>query len=158
MNDERHDPRDWVIPAVLVGIAVIGLFVVGLAFAAAKEQRSDTPPIILDLATYTDCLIDHGADVPRITLGPDGGFAVVVSGSLVAGEVDPEVWIAAGDECSSLAPDLYSGLVGGWLGGWLGGASGELPEDIVSIEGCHVDERASSSHGPRRPGTRRRRA
>jgi hypothetical protein len=83
MNDQQHGAQDWAIPAVLVAIALGLLLVVGLAFALSTEQRAESPPLVGDLATYADSLIDHGADVPRVVVDRDGGFSVIVPGSAV---------------------------------------------------------------------------
>ena len=119
MNAQRQDTQDWVIPALVVGLSFVLLFVVGLVVAVSRDQRADAAPLIVDLDGYTECLIDYGADVPRVVVGRDGGFSVIVSGSLAAGDLDPDSWQPAANECSDVAPDILGDLVGGLFGGWL---------------------------------------
>ncbi len=144
MDDQRKGMNDWVIPAVLVALSLGLLFVVGLAFAVSHERRVETPALLVDLDRYTECLIDHGADVPRVRVRRDGGFEVTVAGSLLAGDADPESWTPAVEECAELAPDLVGGLVGGLIGGWHDGVPGELFDEIERLE-AHQGSRGSGS-------------
>lgn len=159
MNNHRHGAQDWAIPAVLVATALGLLLVVGLAFAVSTEQRAQAPPLVVDLATYTDCLIDHGADLPSVVVDRDGGFSVIVPGSLVVGEVDPESWAVAADECVNVAPDLLGGLVGGLFGGWLHGGPVQLFDDVRAIHtspgaeemSARADDSVNLTPGPGNP-------
>ena len=112
MSDRHTGMDDWVVPSVLIGLSLGILLVVGLALAVSAEQRSAAPALIQELDAYTACLVDQGADVPRVEVGRDGGFGVVVPGSLVEGEFDEAAWIEAMDACAGMAPDVFGALLG----------------------------------------------
>jgi hypothetical protein len=143
MDDQRRGMHDWEIPAVLVALGLGLLFVAGLAFAVSYERRVDTPALLVDLDRYTECLIDHGADVPRVKVRRDGGFEVIVPGSLLAGDADPKSWAPAVEACAERAPDLFGGLVGALVGGWRNGVPGELFDEIERLE-AHQGNRRSA--------------
>ncbi len=134
MSDRRTPPADWVVPAIIVGVGVGVLFVIGLVFALTADDRVEASGLVYELEVYTTCLSDHGANVPVVEARSDGGFSVTVPGSLVDGEVDTNAWREAHDLCSDVAPDLFGGLLGGLSGGLLGGLMdgfpGGIPYDI----------------------------
>ncbi|MEA3511088.1 MAG: hypothetical protein U9R51_06595 [Actinomycetota bacterium] len=131
MSERRTPPADWVIPAIMVGVGV-GLFlVVGIVFALTANERVEASGMVCELEAYTTCLADHGANVPVVEAGRDGGFSVTVPGSLVDGEVDTTAWREAHDQCGDVAPDLFGGLLGGLSGGLLGGMMGDFPDGIL---------------------------
>ena len=134
MSDRRTPPADWVVPAIIVGVGVGVLFVIGLVFALTADDRVEASGLVYELEVYTTCLSDHGANVPVVEARGDGGFSVTVPGSLVDGEVDTNAWREAHDLCSDVAPDLFGGLLGGLSGGLLGGLMdgfpGGIPYDI----------------------------
>lgn len=132
MNDQRDGVPDWAIPAILACLGL--LFVGGLGLAVSHEQRAEPPSLILDLDRYTECLIDHGADAPRVASGPDGGFSVIVPQSLVAGHASLEALTLAAEECVDVAPDVFGGLFGGLSRGWLEGA-GSTPRPADADQG-----------------------
>ncbi len=126
MSDRQATPADWAVPAILVGVGVALLLVTGFVIALNVEERGEASGLVQELDVYTSCLADHGANVPLIEARRDGGFSVIVPGSLVDGEVDTTVWREAHDQCSDVAPDLFGGLLGGISGGFLGGIPGDL--------------------------------
>ncbi|MEA2010232.1 MAG: hypothetical protein U9N78_05965 [Actinomycetota bacterium] len=128
MSDRRTPQPDWVVPAIIVGVGVGLLLLVGIVLAVTADDQVEPSGLIYELEVYTTCLADHGADVPLIEARRDGGFSVTVSGSLVEGEVDTTAWRAAHDQCSDLAPDLFGGLLGGLSGGLFGGLIDGFPE------------------------------
>ncbi|MCL1693282.1 MAG: hypothetical protein M3096_06340 [Actinomycetia bacterium] len=134
MSDRRTPPADWVVPAIIVGVGVGVLFVIGLVFALTADDRVEASGLVYELEVYTTCLSDHGANVPVVEARSDGGFSVAVPGSLVDGEVDTNAWREAHDLCSDVAPDLFGGLLGGLSGGLFGGLMdgfpGGIPYDI----------------------------
>ncbi len=130
MSDRRTPPADWVVPAIIVGVGVGVLFVIGLVFALTADDRVEASGLVYELEVYTTCLSDHGANVPVVEARSDGGFSVTVPGSLVDGEVDTNAWREAHDLCSDVAPDLFGGLLGGLSGGLLGGLMDGLPGGI----------------------------
>jgi hypothetical protein len=143
MDDQRRGMRDWVIPAVLVALGLGLLVVVGLAFAVSYERRVETPALLVDLDRYTECLIDRGADVPRVRVRRDGGFEVIVPGSLLAGAADRESWTPAAEACAERAPDLFGSLVDRLIGGWHNGVPGELFDEIEGHEAHHSSRRSA---------------
>ncbi len=107
MAREQGAP-DWLLPVLLIGFALI----TGLAGWGIYEVARDDDPgersLAGELEVYTDCLSDHGAGVPRVETRPDGGFAVIVPGSLLEHEVDLEQWRAAAEQCRDVQPTLES--------------------------------------------------
>ena len=130
MNDQRSGSADWVVPAVLVALALALFIAIALAVAVAAEDRAEAPMLIQDLDIYTACLVENGADVPRIKAGPGGGFTVIVPESLVDGGFDSAAWQQAADQCAEVAPDLFDALLGEFSGDWLEVAPGEFLEDF----------------------------
>ena len=111
MNDRRQGMSDWAVPAVLVSLSAGLLLVIGIAFAVSAEESAEAPALIGDLDIYTACLVDHGADVPRVVAGRGGGFSVIVPGSLVEGDVDRTVLREAVDACAAVTPDVVGSLL-----------------------------------------------
>ncbi len=147
MNDQRSGSADWVVPAVLVALALAPVIAIALAVVVAAEDRAEAPMLIQDLDIYTACLVENGAaasrdlsvvkllvengaDVPRIKAGPGGGFTVIVPESLVDGGFDSAAWQQAADQCAEVAPDLFDALLGEFSGDWLEVAPGEFLEDF----------------------------
>ncbi|RLE23018.1 MAG: hypothetical protein DRJ50_06810 [Actinobacteria bacterium] len=130
MSDRRTPPADWVVPAIIVGVGVGVLFVIGLVFALTADDRVEASGLVYELEVYTTCLSDHGANVPVVEARSDGGFSITVPGSLVDGEVDTNAWREAHDLCSDVAPDLFGGLLGGLSGGLFGGLMDGFPGGI----------------------------
>jgi hypothetical protein len=116
-----------VVPAILVGVGVGLLLMLGLVIALTADDRTEASGLVYELDVYTSCLTDHGANVPLVEAHRDGGFTVTVPGSLASGEVDTTTWREAHDQCSDVAPDLFGGLVGGLFGGFPGGFMDGFP-------------------------------
>ena len=141
MGDRQVGVADWAVPAVLVALGVGLFFAVGLILAVAAEDRSQAPPLVQELDTYTECLVDHGADVPRVEVGRNGGFTISIPSSLVEGEFDGSAWRHAADQCVGAAPEILGGLSGGFSGNWFEVVPEDMWEDIGSIaESVVVDE------------------
>ncbi len=104
-------PLDWLVPTVLIVAAVVVGLVAWLIYNANDGDPSEQG-LVGQLEAYTRCLNDHGANVPLVESRSDGGFAVIVPGSLVDGQVDLARWTEARDACRSVEPDLF-GLVFG---------------------------------------------
>jgi len=134
MDNHQTGAVDWAIPAVLVAVGVGLFFALGLALVVAAEDRSEAPPLIQDLDTYTKCLVDHGADVPRVDVAQDGGFTVAVPGSLVDGEFDESAWRYAAEQCGAVAPNLFAGMLDGFSGDWFEIVPEDLLEASASVE------------------------
>jgi len=159
MDDRHVGVTDWAVPAVLVALAV-GLFLAfGLLLAVAAEDRPQAPPLVRELDSYTECLVDHGADVPRVEVGRDGGFTISIPSSLVEGEFDESALRHAADRCAGAAPEILGGMSGGFSGKWFGVVPGHMLEDIGSIDesvvadesdvlelGVHPRTRGQGSH------------
>ncbi|HZJ47706.1 MAG TPA: hypothetical protein VFD97_01570 [Acidimicrobiia bacterium] len=126
MRDRRSEPADWVIPAMLVGVGISLLLMLGLVLIVTDAGPGEPVGIAEELDVYTRCLNDHGASVPRVEAERDGGFSITVPGSLVDEGFDPSTWWKAHGECSDVAPDLFGGLVGSLTDGLIGGLPGEM--------------------------------
>jgi hypothetical protein len=151
----RAHLTDWAVPAVLIALGLGLILATGLAFAVAAEDRSETSMLIQDLETYTTCLVDHGADVPRVEAGTDGDFLVFVPGSLAEGKFDQSAWRLAADQCAESAPDVFGGRVGSLSGDWFNTIPEEIFEYLGSVgDVTDVDVLEFDAHPrPRRPGS-----
>ena len=130
MSDRRTPPADWVVPAIIVGVGVGLLLMIGIVVALTADDQVKASGLVHELDAYTSCLADHGANVPVVEARRGGGFSVFVHGSLVDGDIDTTAWREALDQCSDVAPDLFGGLLGGLSGGLLGGLMDGFPEGI----------------------------
>ena len=112
-NSSSSTP-DWLLPLVLIVVALLtGLAGWGIYEATAGGGDGDDASVARQLELYTACLNDHGANVPLVETRSDGGFAIIVPGSLLDHEIDLEQWRAASEECQPLEPnplELLSGL------------------------------------------------
>lgn len=131
MNERRTTQADWAVPAILAGVGVVFLLVIGLVIALTAADRAKASGLAQELEVYTSCLAAHGANVPLVETRRDGGFSVTVPGSLVDGEIDTTAWRDAHDQCSDVSPDLFGGLSGGLLGGFPGGLMDGFPEGVL---------------------------
>ena len=116
MADQKSSSSapDWLLPLVLIVVALlVGLAGWGIYEATAGGSDGDDASIARQLELYTVCLNDHGANVPLVETRSDGGFAVIVPGSLLDHEIDLEQWREASEQCQTLEPnplELLSGL------------------------------------------------
>ena len=103
---------DWLVPTLLIVAAVVVVLVAWLIFNATDDDDASEQGLVDQLEAYTKCLDDHGANVPLVESRSDGGFAVIVPGSLVEGQVDLVRWTQARDACRSMEPDLFGSVFG----------------------------------------------
>ena len=105
---------DWLVPLVLIVIALLtGL--AGWGIYEATHDDAEDASLARQLEVYTACLNDNGANVPLVETRSDGGFAIIVPGSLLDHEFDTEQLRSALEVCRPLQPDpfaLLSGLEG----------------------------------------------
>ena len=137
MTEHRSELADWVVPAILVGVAVALVIVFTVVFIVTGADRSEPEGLAEQLDAYTRCLNDHGADVPRVEARRDGGFSIPVSGSMIENGFDPAAWFEAHGACGEVAPDLFGGIFGVLTDGMLGGVAGGMPGP--SLEGVFED-------------------
>lgn len=155
MSGRQAGMNDRVVPAVLVGLSLGLLLVVGIALAVSAEDRAEAPRLITELDVFTACLVNHGADVPRVVVGRDGGFTVVVPGSVVQGDIDGSAWSEAAGECADVAPDVFGPLFGGFSLDWIEGFEGH--DETLDVETYRFDldegagRRERSGQGPWMP-------
>jgi hypothetical protein len=109
MSDDSSS--HWFAAAVLILIVVLlGVAGWGLLEAAANNSQEDGS-LVAQLERYTGCLADNGANVPQVEGRGDGGFAVVVPGALLDGDVgDLE---GAWQACREVEPALFETLLSG---------------------------------------------
>ena len=104
--------QDWIPPALLI-LAALLLGLAAWAISAATGGDGEDETLAGQLEQYTGSLRDHGADVPVIEASRDGGFVIIVPGSLVEGDIDLETWLQAREQCRHLEPNpldlLFSG-------------------------------------------------
>ena len=110
MTETRRS--DWIAPALLIVAALLlGLVAGGIVYAVSDEDEPET--IGDQLEAYTACLTDHGASVPVFETAADGGFVIIVPGSLLEGDVDLDRFMEARDACRHLEPNPLEVFLGG---------------------------------------------
>jgi hypothetical protein len=101
---------NWFAAAVIVLIVVlVGMAAWGLLESSTQAAGEDG--VVGQFEAYTACLNDNGAIVPQVESRGDGGFAVVVPGALLDGDVGDlrGAWQA----CRDAEPALFDLLLGG---------------------------------------------
>jgi len=129
---EGNTAPDWLIPAILVGIAVLLLLAVAIGVVVAREA-SEPETLPEQLEAYTECLRSNGATVPLVEARGDGGVAIVFDGSLFEEGFELSSIFDAAEACESDMPsdfgiptELLGGLDLGILDGFDLGAIGDL--------------------------------
>ena len=129
---EGNTAPDWLIPAILVGIAVLLLLAVAIGVVVAREA-SEPETLPEQLEAYTECLRSNGATVPLVEARGDGGVAIVFEGSLFEEGFELSSIFDAAEACESDMPsdfgiptELLGGLDLGILDGFDLGAIGDL--------------------------------
>lgn len=108
MTDERTS--NWFAAAVLILIvALLGVGVWGLLERSTGDVSDDS--LVGQLERYTACLSDNGANLPVVEGQGDGGFAVVVPGALLDGDIGDlrGAWEACRDAEPAFFELLFSG-------------------------------------------------
>lgn len=140
MANQSTGTPNWLLPLVLIGIALLtGLAGWGI-FEATRGSDAEDTSAARQLELYTACLNDHGANVPLVETRSDGGFAIIVPGSLLEGDIDLEQWKAASEECQELEPDPLQ---------LLAGLEGVDLSDLGSLFGSDSRPRVGPNLGPR---------
>lgn len=101
--DDASDSRDWLVPAILVGIAAVLILIVGIV--AAVRAGDDDDSVAGQLEQWSSCLRSEGANVPLVESVRGGGFRVTVDGSLVEDGLDSEALRLALQSCKEEAPE-----------------------------------------------------
>lgn len=137
-HQAEHRP-DWLIPAIMVGVAVLVLVAIGIIVAVTRSS-SEPETLPEQLAAYTACLRSHDANVPLVETRGDGGVAIVLDARFVEGDFDLAVLGDAVVACDEEAPEqlgFLSSLAGGLdldvLGGFDLGALEEF--DLGALKG-----------------------
>ncbi|MEN8114980.1 MAG: hypothetical protein ABFS21_11410, partial [Actinomycetota bacterium] len=137
----------------LVGVAAVFLLIWWAVSALVGVGAEDPPPIVQNLDDYTRCLADHGANVPRVEARSDGGFAIVVPGSLLDDGVDHEAWRAAHDECGEEARVLFDDALSAISGRFFEGlADGSLSDVLGRLDPGALSQWGSGGFGGMEPG------
>jgi len=119
-GNQSSGTPDWLLPLVLIVIALLTGFAGWGIYEATQRDDADDASLARQLELYTSCLNDHGANVPLVETRSDGGFAIIVPGSLLDHEFDTGQLGTAIEECRPLQPDpldFLSGLEGVDLSG-----------------------------------------
>ncbi len=96
--------RDWVVPAVLVGVVAALAIVLALGFAYTARSAADDS-VVGQLERWTSCLRSEGVNVPLVESLRDGGVRITIDGSLLEEGFDSESVRPALSACKSDAPD-----------------------------------------------------
>ncbi|MCL1598312.1 MAG: hypothetical protein M3094_03950, partial [Actinomycetia bacterium] len=101
----RSRDTDWLVPAILVGVAIVAvLVVVGVAASVSGSGEDET--MAQELETWSRCLRTQGAPVPLVESLRDGGFRVTFDATVLDGAAEIATASAAFDACRGDAPDL----------------------------------------------------
>ncbi len=123
MEVPRSRDPDWLVPAILVGVAIVAiLLVVGVAASVSDSGEDET--MAQELETWSRCLRSQGAPVPLVESLRDGGFRITFDAEVLEGAAEIVSVGDAFDACRDDAPDLVRGFVEG-LGMFGGFASGD---------------------------------
>lgn len=101
--DDTSDSRDWLVPAILVGIAAVLILIVGVVVGVRAGGDDDS--VAGQLERWSSCLRSEGANVPLVESLRGGGFRVTVDGSLVEEGIDSEALRPAMESCAEEAPE-----------------------------------------------------
>jgi hypothetical protein len=108
VTDERAS--NWFAAAVIVLIvALLGIAAWGLLEGSTEAAGDDG--LAGQFEVYTACLNENGAIVPQVESRGDGGFAVVVPGALLDGDVGD--LRAAWQACRDVEPAFFGLLFAG---------------------------------------------
>ncbi|TDI53524.1 MAG: hypothetical protein E2O95_02765 [Acidobacteria bacterium] len=103
-DDNVSTERDWVVPAVLVGVVAALAIVVAVGFAYTAQRAADDS-VVGQLERWTSCLRSEGVNVPLVESLRDGGIRITIDGSLLEEGFDFESVRPALEACESDAPD-----------------------------------------------------
>lgn len=101
--------QDWVIPAVLVAIAVVVGVVVTLF--AVRASSGDDESVASQLETWSRCLRSEGAPLPLVESLSGGGFRITVDGTILEGDLDLSTVSDAMEACRDDVPERMRAFV-----------------------------------------------
>jgi hypothetical protein len=104
-----HD-GDWVVPAIMAGLALVVVVVVAVVVAFATGSGEDET-VAKELETWSRCLRSEGAPVPLVEALRDGGFRITVDADVLNGDVGFDAMVEAFDTCRDEAPEGVRELV-----------------------------------------------
>lgn len=126
-SQQTNEMPDWVIPAIVVGVAVFLLVVAGAVYALTRSSE-EPETLAEEFEAYTACLRANGADVPLVEVQGDEGFVIIFDDEFLDGGFDPASLGPAIDACSDVVPQDLAFLMGladgfdvGFLDGLIGG-------------------------------------
>jgi hypothetical protein len=125
-NQQTDEMPDWVIPAIVVAVAVFLLVAAGAVYALTRSS-AEPETLAEEFEAYTACLRANGADVPLVEVQGDEGFAVIFDDEFLDGGFDPASLRPAMDACSDVVPQdlaFLAGIAGGIDVGFLDGLIG----------------------------------
>ena len=125
-NQQTNEMPDWVIPAIVVAVAVFLLVAAGAVYALTRSS-AEPETLAEEFEAYTACLRANGADVPLVEVQGDEGFAVIFDDEFLDGGFDPASLRPAMDACSEVVPQdlaFLAGIAGGIDVGFLDGLIG----------------------------------
>ncbi|VAW07594.1 hypothetical protein MNBD_ACTINO01-794 [hydrothermal vent metagenome] len=109
METPRARDTDWVVPAIVAGVAVILIVVMGVVAYALSSAEEDT--VARELETWSRCLRSEGAPVPLVESLRDGGFRITFDATVLEGVPDIASVGTAFDACGDDAPDAIAEFV-----------------------------------------------
>jgi hypothetical protein len=125
-SQQTNEMPDWVIPAIVVAVAVFLLVAAGVLYALTRSS-AEPETLAAEFEVYTACLRANGADVPLVEVRGDEGFAIIFDDEFLDGGFDPALLGPAIDACNDVVPEdvaFLTGLAGGFDVGFLDGIFG----------------------------------
>jgi len=111
IHENDSEQRDWVIPAVLVGVVVaVAIVIAAVLIVNASDSNDDS--LGGQLENWTQCLRSEGVNVPLIEAVRDGGVRITIDGSLLDEGVDFDALRPALNACQSDAPEAVQQFIG----------------------------------------------
>jgi hypothetical protein len=126
-SPQTNEMPDWVIPAIVVAVAVFLLVAVGVGYALTRSS-AEPETLAEEFEAYTACLRDNGADVPLVEVRGDEGFAIIFDDEFLDGGFDLALLGPAIDACDDVVPEelaFLTGLAEGFDVGFLDGLFGD---------------------------------
>ncbi len=106
----RSRDADWVVPAILAGVAIVVVVVVAGVVAFASGSGGDKT-VAQELETWSRCLHSEGAPVPLVESLRDGGIRITFDATVLEGTADFAAVPSALDVCRDTVPDPLRELV-----------------------------------------------
>lgn len=104
-DTDTQETKDWVVPAIIVGVIAALAIVIAVGFAVNASRANDNS-VAGQLERWTSCLRSEGVNVPLIESLRDGGVRITIDGSLLEGGLEIQRVLPALRACEADAPEF----------------------------------------------------